>query len=173
MKALELMKIEVVRFLIKVNTPKCIREQLKRYQIFTSLINEKGKQKAEFDDCCFIYALKMSNQFTEEVLNQIKLCIQNNFLPIKYIKEICYEFKIHLIVHYISDDRNIKYYDQTLNNTFIGVSTEEAKYIIEMNLFRKHYFIEETTLLSCYYIKNFKKLKEEDYMKEYWCESTQ
>ena len=37
---------------------------------------------------------------------------------------------------------------------YIGVSKIEALYVVEMNLFEKHFFIEEDTIFSKYYIKN-------------------
>ena len=68
-------------------------------------------------------------------------------------------------MHYITDDRNQQV---ALNNKkHIGVKQEEASYCIEMNLFRKHFFIEETTPISCYYLKNIDTEEEQNYMKEY------
>ena len=101
----------------------------------------------------------MSHQFQESTLNQIRLKIQNRYLPIKCIEEICNEFKIHLILHYLTEDRN--------RQILIGVKQDEASYTIEMNLYQKHYFIEEFTPFSCYYVKHFETVDECNYMKEY------
>ena len=152
-------------YILKENAPSCFKEQLKRYQIFTSLVNEKGFRKEELEDCCFVYALKVSNQFTEEILNQIRLKIQNRYLPIKCIEEICNEFKIHIILHYITEERNRQISPN--NKKFIGVKQEEASYCLEMNLFQKHYFIEEPTPISCYFLKHFDTEDEQNYMKEF------
>ena len=152
-------------YLVKDNVPKCIEDQLHRYQIYSSLVNEKGERKEDLEDNCFVFALKMSRQFTEPVLNQIRLRIKNRFLPLKCIEEICFEFKIHLILHYLDDDRKRRL---TLGNKkFIGVGEEEAAYVIEMSLYQKHYFIEEVTPFSGYYINNIETEKEENHMKEY------
>ena len=152
-------------YVVKENIPNCIKKLLERYQIFSSLVDSKGNRKVELEDCCFVYSLKVSGQFPENVLNQIRLKIQNRYLPLKCIEEICNEFKIHLIMHYITDDINQQV---TLNNKkHIGVKQEEASYCIEMNLFRKHFFIEETTPISCYYLKNIDTEDEQNYMKEY------
>ena len=101
--------------------------------------------------------------FPENVLNQIRLKIQNRYLPLKCIEEICNEFKIHLILHYITEKRN----DQIAlkDKKHIGVKQDEASYCIEMNLFQKHFFIEETTPLSSYYIKHIEQENEENYAK--------
>ena len=53
------------------------------------------------------------------------------------------------------------------NKKYIGVKQNEAKYFIEMNLYQNHFFLEETTPFSCYYIKNIEKENEENYKKEY------
>ena len=132
-------------YLIKEGTPNCVVEQLKRYQIYYSLVNEKGERKEDLEDSCFVFALKMSQQFTEPILNQIRLRIKNRFLPLKCIEEICFEFKIHLILNYLNEDR--KRQISLENKKHIGVNNEDAKYVVEMNLYQKHYFIEEGRLL--------------------------
>lgn len=152
-------------YLIKDNIPKCVEEHLKKYQIYSSLVNEKGERKEELEDSCFVYALKMSQQIPDSILNKIRLRIKNRFLPLKCIEELCSEFKIHLIIHYINEERNRRI--SSVNKKFIGVSDEEAVYNIEMNLYQKHYFIEEVTPFSAYYIKNIEIEKEENHMKEY------
>ena len=150
-------------FVIKESVPHCIKNQMKRYQIFSSFVDEKGKRIPELEDCCFVYALKMSGQFTESTLNQIRLRIQNRYQSIKSITKICQEFKINLICHYINDKRSGKIGPS--HQKFIGVEENEAKYKIEMNLYKKHFFLEEKTPFSKYYINNFEKEEEDKYNK--------
>ena len=152
-------------YIVKENIPQCFKEQLERYQIFQSLIDEKGHRRKELEDCCFVYSLKMSHQFQENILNQIRLKIQNRFLPIKCIEDICNEFKIHLILHYLSEERNRQI--SVKNKKFIGVKQDEATYLIEMNLFQNHYFIDEPTNISRYYLKHFETEDESNFNKEY------
>ena len=152
-------------YVYKENIPQCFKDQLMRYQIFSSLVDEKGQRKKELEDCCFVHSLKMSHQFQESTLNQIRLKIQNRFLPIKCVEEICNEFKIHLILHYLTEDRNRQI--SSKDKKFIGVEQEKATYFIEMNLYQKHYFIEEQTPISYYFLKNFEKEDESNYNKEY------
>ena len=102
-------------YIAEEKIPRCIKEQIERYQIFTSLVDDKGHCKKALEDSCFVYSLKMSHQFQESVLNQISI----------------------------------------KNKKFIGVKQEEATYFIEMNLYQNHYFIEEVTPFSCYYVKHF------------------
>ena len=152
-------------YIAKENMPQCFKKQIERYQIFTSLVDEKGHCKKVLEDSCFVYALKMSHQFQESVLNQIRLKIQNRFLPIKCIEELCAEFKIHLILHFLTDDRNRQI--SVKSKKYIGVNQEDATYSIEMNLYQNHYFIEEVTPFSCYYLKHFETEDESNYMKEH------
>lgn len=152
-------------YVAKEDLPQCLLEKLKRYQIFTSLVNEKGKRREELEDCCFVHALKYSHQFSDKVLNQIRLKIQNRYLPLKCIEELCKEFKIHMILHYITEDRNRQI--STNNKKYFGVDANDASYNIEMNLFQKHYFIEEPTPISCYYIKHFENEEEQNSSKEF------
>ena len=91
-------------YLISSNAPTKIISQLKRYQIFESIVNNKGECICELEDCCFVYALKMSGEFSSCDLNKIRLRIRNRFLSNKNIDKICNEFKIHLVLHYIDDD---------------------------------------------------------------------
>ena len=152
-------------YLIRNNTPNIIKDQLRRYQIFETLVDEKGNRIVELEDCCFVHALKVSHLFPENVLNQIRLRIQTRYLPFKSIDEICEEFKICLLLHYI--DQNINRQVSPQNKRYFGVKQDEASYCVEMNLFQKHFFIEEATPISCYYIKNIEREKEENSMKEY------
>ena len=156
-------------YLLKENAPQCIKDQLRRYQIYTSLVNGKGNRIDDLEDSCFVFALKMTGLFPETVLNQIRLRIQNRFLPYKCIEEICKEFKIHLILHYLTETRSRQITPSY--KKFIGVSTDVASFDIEMNLFNKHYFIEEITNLSCYYIKNINTEEENNYNKEFMKDS--
>ena len=150
-------------FVIKETVPHCINEQLKRYQIFSSFVDEKGKCIQELKDCCFVYALKMTGQFTDSTLNQIRLRIQNRYQSIKTINKICQEFKINLSCHYFDDKRSRKVKPKHQN--FIGVGENEAKYKVEMNLYQKHFFLEEKTPFSKYYVSNFEKEEEDKYNK--------
>ena len=91
-------------YLIKSNAPYKIIEQLKRYQIFPSIVDAKNKCIEELEDCCFIYALKMTKLFTEDILNKMRLRIRNRYLSNKHIDEICREYKIHIKLHYLDDE---------------------------------------------------------------------
>ena len=153
------------KFLLKEGLPPCIEDQLKRYQIFTSHVDKKGNRIPGLEDCGFVYALKMSRQFPEEVLNQIRSIVKKKEIRTKLIEDICNEFKIHLILHLYTDDRCRMIFPSGKNN--FGVDLDEASYCIEMNLFQNHFFIEELTSLSTYYAKNFENETEKNFRREY------
>ena len=91
-------------YLIKLSAPCKLIKQLKRYQIFPSIVDSKNRCIEELNDCCFIYALKMTGLFSEKVLSKIRLRIRNRYLSNKSIDNVCKEFKIHLILHYLNDE---------------------------------------------------------------------
>lgn len=68
-----------------------------------------------------------------------------------------------MVCHYINDKRSEKVGPN--QQKFIGVKEEEAAFKVEMNLFQKHYFLEEKTPFSKYYINNFEKRKKTNLIK--------
>ena len=88
------------------------------------------------------------------VESSANMCIDGFHLILsnKNIDKICNEFKIHLVLHYIDDDTTYNNHTRKITCNFkknIGVCKSEAVHNIEMNLYRKHYFLEEKT---CFYI---------------------
>ena len=128
---------------------------LTRYQIFDSLIGSNNKQRAELNDCCFVYALVQSGQFNDDELNKIRLRINNRCQHQKHVDKICVEFGIHCEVHELDDDlvkKNRKC--RSGNKSYLGVSNENAKYNIQINNYKNHYFIEEHTQVSTSYFEH-------------------
>lgn len=156
-------------YLVKLSTPCRVIQQLKRYQIFPSIVDSKNKCITELNDCCFVYALKMTGYFSEKVLNKIRLRIRNRYLSNKSIDDVCKEFKIHLILYYLHDEGAETHQKRKIGcseQKFIGVSQDLADFVIEMNLYKKHYFLEEITPLSSYYVNNIENENECNYDKE-------
>ena len=164
------------RYLVN-NCPKRVVDYLKRLQIFDSLtVNMKGKnvQRRELEDCCFVYAFQQTGQYDEKTLNQIRLRIQNRYLSQSSINQLCEEFKIQLRITYIDEESNTKNKKRTIvskkNNKskpFMGISNAAPNRTHQMNIFEKHYFLEETTPFSTYYIKHLKDEPEERYNMEF------
>lgn len=134
---------------------------LRRYQIFDKLykMNKKGKkkQRKELNDYCFVYALRQDG-FNNDDLNKLRARFCCRYQSPKNINLVCQEFKIHLIIHdleYKSNHsliRNQGKKNPGQKGTYLGVPKEEAKYIVEMNLFKDHFFLEEPTPYTRDYI---------------------
>ncbi len=161
------------QYLVIDNTPKIIIDYLKRLQIFDTLVNDKNQQRDELNDCCFIYALKQTDCYDENTLNQMRLRIQNRYLSQTAIESLCNEFKIHLKLSLIDDNSNRKNKKTTVQSSkkssrksFLGVKDAEKNRTHVMNVYENHYFIEEKTPFSTYYIKHIKDESPENYNKE-------
>ena len=156
------------QFLVKESCPKEIVKYLTRLQIFDNLANNKGTQRKELDDCCFIYALQQTGSYDEETLNQMRLRINNRYLSNSAINNLCQEFKIHISVSYINEDANSKNKKKSLGkNSYIGVEKAEPNRTHKFNIYEKHYFIEEKTPFSTYYINNLTSLTPDKASMEY------
>ena len=165
---------------LAVNLPQRVINYLVRLQIFDSLTkplilkNNKTKyvQREELNDCCFVYALQQTGEYSEDELNQIRLRINNRYQTHSAMDEICKEHKIHVKLGFIDESSESKNKRQQIisrkngvSRNYLGVKIDEAKHIHEFNLFEHHYFIEERTPFSSYYIKHINELDEDKYNK--------
>ena len=148
---------------------------LERYQILTKETYEKDKRKVSeiLSEPCFIYALRQSGLIDKGTLNAILLRVRNRTLRQTDISWLCKEFGINLILHDIDDSRKeknrlirnekgatkYKYKDgryraieRKVGNKNLG--DEESLITIEMNCYKGHYFIEEQTNISSWYVDN-------------------
>ena len=162
------------QYLTTDKVPIKIIEYLKRLQIFDSLLNDKGIQREELNDCCFIYALKQTGSYTDDELNKIRLRINNRYLSQSSINSLCEEFKIKIKLSYINENDNTnkkRIIHSTKNKSrksFMGYNDAEPQHTHTFNIFENHYFIEEKTPFSNYYIKNINKnLADDKFDKEY------
>lgn len=151
-------------YLVTENVPKIIKDYLIKLQIFETLLNEKGdKQRSELDDCCFVYALKQSGKISKEDLDKIRLRVNSRYLSNGKLQKICDEFNIALKLKFIDDNKHDKI-------TFIPnqetVKNAAENTVTVLNVYHKHYFLEERTPFSYYYINNFSKLDESYFNKE-------
>ena len=90
----------------------------------------------------------MSKLFSEDILNKMRLRIRNRYLSNKHIDELCQEYKIHIKLYYLYYERTEGHRVEKIrcnHKNFIGVSEENASYKIDMNIYKKHYFLEEAT----------------------------
>ena len=100
------------KYLTTDKVPKRVVEYLQRLQIFDSLVykdkHNKEKQREELNDCCFIYALKQTGNYSEEMLNQMRLRINNRYLSQSSINQLCEEFKLHIRLTYLDESAKYK-----------------------------------------------------------------
>ena len=155
------------QYLTTDNVPSRVVDYLKRLQIFDSLVNDKGKQRDELNDCCFVYALKQTGNYTEDELNNIRLRINNRYLSQSSINALCEEFKIKIKLTYINESavckkQTVRSRENKNSKSFMGFKDAEPKHTHSFNVFENHYFIEEKTPFSNYYIKNLDKNIEPD-----------
>ena len=161
------------QYLTTDKVPVKIIDYLKRLQIFDSLVNDQNKQREELNDCCFIYALKQTGSYTDDVLNKIRLRINNRYLSQSSINSLCEEFKIKIKLSYINESaickkQTVRSRENKSSKSFMGYNDAEPQFTHTFNIFENHYFIEEKTPFSNYYIKNLNQNIEPDkFDKEY------
>ena len=146
------------------NLPSVVVEYLKQLQIFDTLNDDNNKQRKELNDCCFVYALKQTGEYSETTLNQIRLRINTRYLSNSAVEDLCNEFKIHFKLNYI-DVNNKSEKIKHKNKKYFGVSEDKAEHKHIFNIYNKHYFIEERTPFTSYYINNMNTLPTNFYNK--------
>lgn len=134
---------------------------LYKYQVFSQKnINDnliKKENNIYILRECFINTIINFNHFSEEQINSIKLKYFSNFKDISLtdINKLCIEYKINIQMSYTKKDNNK---DQI--KEYIG---DESNHIyFKVGLVNNHFFINEKTIYTKYYIMNIDKLKDVD-----------
>lgn len=112
---------------------------LERYQIF-------HESKIKYDEHCLIYALKMANV---ENVDNVKGFIKSSFFPKSKLQELCEMLKIKISLTCYYENTKDKY-DKFGN---------EGE-IINIGLIDEHYFLNEETKYSGYYVKHYDELND-------------
>lgn len=148
------------------NVPENLKKYLINLQIFDSLL-VGGEVRSELNDCCFIYALRRAG-IPEDTLNKMKLVINSRFLSPNKIDQLCTNHSIHCKCLYIDEEAsasNKKHYLTSTKNkkkrSYLGVDDETAKYHVNLACYEEHYFIEEKTAFSKYFIDHLDELQTE------------
>ena len=156
----------------KVN--KKVTEKQIEYNEEPNINKTKHVQRKELKDCCFIYALQQTGEYTEDELNKVRLRINTRYLTHSAIDHLCKEFKINLKINYIDEDAKGKHKSRKIekrlggkSRNYLGVPENEALHKHIFNLFDKHYFIEERTPFTTYYIEHIDELPEDCYNKRF------
>ena len=117
------------------NSPQFIRvnEYFKRLQIFDKLSLDGKKQREELNDCCLIYALKMSGLCDEE-LNLMRLRIKTRYLSFKSLKELCQQFHFKIVKHKIDEEAK-------------GKNKTKNEILAQMKLIKQFIYVNITTII--------------------------
>ena len=131
----------------------------------------KYSVREELDDCCFIYALKISGKFTEDELNLMRLRITSRYLSVGKIDKLCKEFKIKVIVIERDDEKQSHYKRRTVQkgkNKFLGYADASEDRTVILGLIENHYFIyDERTPFTSSYIQHMETAPIDAYNKTY------
>ena len=134
---------------------------LSKYQIFSSIVGENGKQIPELNDSCFVYALAQAG-IDEDTLNKIRLRIHTRKFGLSKMDMICQEFNLHVSVKDLeSTNDNTKF--RVNRKKFFGTANGTK---VLLNSYKCHYFIEDRTPYTYDYIKH-KYILKEDIPNEY------
>lgn len=133
---------------------------LYKYQVFSQKnINDnliKKEDNIYILRECFINTIINFNHFSEEQINNIKIKYFSNFKDISLtdIKKLCIEYKINIKMSYPKKDNNNK--DRIIE--YIG--DENNHILFRVGLVNNHFFINEKTIYTKYFIMNMDKLKD-------------
>lgn len=119
---------------------------LSRYQII------KNKKEIKLlDDHCFIYAMKMSGQFEENIINSVKLCIKNNYLRKYDIEKVCGIINRQVEVYHFNTEQ------KKIDKNIYG---KEYEKVFKVGLINAHYFIFEDVKITRFASRNWKEIIE-------------
>ena len=141
-------------YLVDENVIDEIKNELSKCQIFYN-VDEHIK---DFDDCCFIYALKQANRLSDDTLNLMRMRINKRYLTQEHLKTLCDEFKLKLIVSNVDDEKESKYKCRKIKNHneyFIGYKETSVENTFHQGLIKNHWFLNESrTCITSSYLDN-------------------
>ncbi|ELP87952.1 hypothetical protein EIN_417710 [Entamoeba invadens IP1] len=133
-------------------------QYLAKAQIFSSLIDENGKVRSEFDLNCFTYALKQAN-VDDETLELVLIHCRGRYQKAKMLDELCKSAHIRIRIDRECTDNNKKH-DKNRKIDYYGCELKDAKYNLEMFLYRDslmkgdHYILNIDIPITPFYLKN-------------------
>ena len=116
---------------------------------FTRLQIFKGKNDFNYDDNCFIHALKMGG-VKQETLDLLKTKVKNRSVPVSVMEEIASILKMKIAIK--TDD--VKHRDRRIYG-------KEFQDVIHIGLLEHQYFIIEKTNVTSYCLDHYEELKEQ------------
>jgi len=115
-------------------------------------VKDKMKMKSNYEDNCFIYALKEyamkeNSTLTMELIEEVKYYVKNLKVPMNVMPKIADAIQHRIRVN------NIKY-DDKYNIYGKGYENE-----ISLGLIEEHYFLNDTTNFTSFAIENYNEIK--------------
>jgi len=111
------------------------------FQIF------KNNDEANYDENCFVYALRQSNMLTDEELYTLKSMCIGLYIPTNKISKICEKFKIYIRIKHINHHTTKNYGNKKDPEIVLG-------------LIDKHYFFVKQIPYTMYSIENYESIKD-------------
>ena len=111
------------------------------FQIF------KNNYEANYDENCFVYALRQSNMLTDEELYTLKSMCIGLYIPTNKISKICEKFKIYIRIKHLNHHTTKNYGNKKDAEVLLG-------------LIDKHYFFVKQIPYTMYSIQNYESIKD-------------
>ena len=158
-------------YLADENLPQSAKDYLVMFQIFTTLSVDGKTQRSELDDCCFIYAVKQTGQFTEEELNLMRLRVRARYLSVGKIDAVAEEFKFKVFVNRIDPNAskgNEKRKVRVKGKDFIGYADATPEKTFHFDLYENHFMVHiDQTPFSPDFIKHIDEAPADATQKRY------
>jgi len=113
------------------------------FQIF------KNKQESNYDENCFVFAIRQSKVLTEEEMSMLKNMCIGLYIPTNKISKICEKFNLYIRVKHLGHHTTKNY----------GKSSGRE---IVLGLIDKHYFIVKKIPYTLYSIKHYEEIIDEE-----------
>ena len=113
------------------------------FQIF------KNKQESNYDENCFVFAIKQSKVLTEEEISMLKSMCIGLYIPTNKITKICEKFNLYIRIKNLG------------HHTTKNYGKSNGREII-LGLIDKHYFIVKEIPYTLYSIKHYEEIINEE-----------
>ena len=172
------------KYYLHTHAPQVVKDECYKLQIFTKAtydklvrLSSKGfktqddyiKAKQPVNDACLIWALRNwqddeGNKIPEETIDYLIRQISCRELTShEYVRRLLNDAGIRIIVYdlepaYTKDGHKAeKIIDQTVDNAKMkarGITKVDAKYTVQLNLYKEHWFLEHRTNITSSYLDN-------------------
>ena len=125
---------------------------LDKYGIYQEVDDEN------YRDNCLIKALQLSNEFNSYELENMKIFLKSRYIPLCKLEELTKNFKFNITLYSIRKAKKCS--NGLTNQIFKYPKKEKYEKNINLCLYENHYFLNEKTDYTIFYIKNIDELHE-------------